>query len=105
MKDITYTDIVSAIVGGQLDEYLPRINQIAVGRIKQVRNQKGREIMASLKVGDKVRFVESVKPRLLAGAVARVTGFKTKKIVVDLLFRQGRWGNGISVPPQLLVKH
>ena len=71
--------------------------------------KRRKEILATqsfweLKVGDKIRFVNSIRPTYLAGLEATVTEKRTKKLGVKLDHPVGRFYGTITVPPSLVEK-
>jgi hypothetical protein len=95
-----FSQISTAIIKGELDNRLDDIIAVIKGR----RDIKGREKFFELQVGDRVRFVASVRPSSLAGRVGRLIEHKNKKVVVDLDMPIGKWWKGIRTPVNLIER-
>lgn len=70
----------NALLSGQLDDKLDKISQA----IQMRRQIHGQIKYMDFKIGDKVRVIDGVRPRRIAGARGEITGFKTKKILVKM---------------------
>ena len=103
---ITQYDAATYVAKCKDLEELAELNTLLVHRMKTLRARAGREIAASLKVGDFVRFSNTIKPTYLQGRRARVTAFRQTKMTVELLDGPiGKFRSGIIiVPPSILTK-
>ena len=97
---LTLGQIKTAIILGELDADLDNI----ATAIKTRRGMQAGELRDSLKVGDKVKFIDTVKPTYLRGMVSTVVKLNQKRIVIDLGQRTGRFSGRITTPVSLIEK-
>ena len=103
-------EVIGAIALGELDSDLTAIKHAAVERQKIV----GRNAMRSMKAGDRVRLVDDISPKGLAGATGTVKRIKQTRadVVIDKEFAgvAGRFaptihtGGFITVPSSLIAE-
>jgi len=93
-------EIIMAIGKGEFDDNLDSLTET----IRWRRDILGQLNGITLKAGDRVRFVDTVRPAYLAGALGTIRNKRTKKFTVDLDIPVGRFSRGIVVPPNLLKK-
>lgn len=82
--------LLTNIRDGKYDEHLDRILQVVIERRKELASDRYFE----LQIGDRVKFVRTIRPTYLAGAHATVVGKKVKKVLVRLDSPVGRFGMG-----------
>lgn len=97
---ITFTDVTSAIITGELDASLDLISQA----IKERKEAQSRVLFFALKPGDRIRFTKSVRPKYLAGKVGTLVALRDKKVTVNLDGPSGRFNRGIVTPVSLIEK-
>lgn len=95
-----FLEISKAIIKGELDDKLEDVMTCVRGRREII----GRMKFFELNVGDRVRFVSSVRPSYLAGKVGRLAEHKNKKVVVDLDMPAGKFWRGIRTPVGLIER-
>lgn len=100
--EITGTTVASAILNGQLDDDFDIIKEA----MNQRRESKNQLLKASLKVGDRVRFI-SGRPKYLVGLEAIVRSKKQKRIGIEFVDKTaaGRFGYGtVTASPDMIEK-
>lgn len=96
-----FPTIAVAIAKGELDTTLDRIKQVIQDRKESI----ARATFYTLKEGDKVRFVNTVRPRYLAGQTATIREMRQKKVSVRLdSGPQGRFHGDILTAVSLIEK-
>lgn len=98
---ITYTDLVGAIVGGELDSNLERLIEVARSRKDELVRQESFKLRAQINIGDTVYF-KGGRPAYLHGAKVIVRKMNPVKVVVDMVTPMGKWNKNITCPPELL---
>lgn len=103
MGDI-YTETLAAIVNGELDDKLSALNEQIRDRHLAIRRMRSRTARATLKVGDRIRIVDTVRPKYLAGSTGRVTGVSgPTTFLIQLDNGPGRFGGTIKVQASLVM--
>jgi len=92
--------IVKEIRTGVHDDLLEDILSAVIQRRKVM----GHIQFGAMKPGDRVQFVNNVKPTYLAGLQATVVGKKVTKLIVRLDQPVGRFRGELKVPPQIVEK-
>lgn len=92
--------ILHGIRSGDLDEGMERLS----GEITFRKDYLNRLKFKAFNIGDRVRFVETSRPRYLAYQQGTVREIRRSRVVVDLDFRVGRFQRGIRCPVALLEK-
>ena len=89
---ITTTTVATAILNGQLDDGFDMIREA----MKQRKDARAAILKASLRVGDRVRFING-SPKYLIGLEAVVRNKKQKRIGIEFVDKgaAGRFGYGI----------
>ena len=102
MSDRKTYEVCIDITAGVHDDAL---DDLALA-VKQRRDALAQEVKRTLKVGDVVRFADSVRPTYLAGTRATVVSLRPKKVVVLPVAGTytGRFRGEIVVPPTLIEK-
>ena len=96
-----FNTIAVAIAKGELDISLDRLKQVIQDRKESI----ARATFYTLKEGDKVRFVKTVRPRYLAGQTATISELRQKKVCVRLdSGPQGRFYGDIVTAVSLIEK-
>ncbi len=98
---------IMGIINGEADRWLENIYQAYIERRKWLRDKKGMEVKASLKVGDKVVFNNKIHPRYLSGIQAEVIGFNQKRIqlIIDENIQARRFSSSqVNCPADYLEK-
>ncbi len=90
--------VILSIVKGEHDENLNQITEA----VRRRKDMLGQIKLIEFSVGQKVRFSADVRPTYLAGKEGVIVRKATKKVVVDLTERAGRFFKGISTPTNLL---
>lgn len=90
--------LLQSIRDGKYDGDLDRI----AAALKQRREMIAADRFYTLKVGDQVRFVSTIRPTYLAGVQAEVVGKKVKKLIVRPTTPVGRFRGDITCTPSLV---
>ena len=94
---------MAAIASGELDDELQRIRSVVSERAELLHKERTMALMAELTVGDRVRIGQMVTPKYLCGALATVTGWSGRMVVVKLDRPVGRFEDGtVRCPPDAL---
>jgi len=89
---VNITQVVGAIVSGELDDSFDTIREA----MKQRKDSKSAILKSTLKIGDHVKFVNG-SPKYLIGLEAVVRNKKQKRIGIEFVDKvaAGRFGHGI----------
>lgn len=94
------SEVITAALSGDLDDGLDGI----IAACNERRVIVSRSLYHTLKVGDRVRFMNG-RPKYMVGVEGTVVGKKQSKLVVDLDESRGRFnGKGVVCPPSCLEK-
>jgi len=88
-----FTNVVSPVLKGEADEFLDGILQTI-----QMRKDQLKPKIYEYRVGQRVKFSGTIRPKYLAGALGTVQKVNRTKIVVDLDERHERFYRNISTP-------
>lgn len=97
---------VASLVRGEYDEDIAALKQALAARAEVLRATNSAVLRATLTVGSKVRFVDSIRPKYLAGleaTVAKVNG-KSVSVNIDNASSARRYGAGPVRCPLSLVE-
>lgn len=83
--------LLTSIRQGKYDAHLDQIADALAARKRIIAANRFYE----LKVGDRVRFVDKIRPTYLSGVEATVVGKKVKKVIVRLDAPVGRFRGDI----------
>ena len=100
MLHMNITEINTGIITGLFDNDLNSI----IEAIKYRREQKAVAVKNTLKPGDPVRLIGTIRPTYLAFATAKVVKVNVKKIVIDLDRLVRRFFKNVVVPVNLIEK-
>lgn len=93
--------LIGLISSGVLDTHLG-VLQAAIGRRgHELYREAGHRAAAQLRVGDRVRLLQGVRPQYLQGATGTVTGWSGRSAVVQLDMPVGRLATGTATSPPL----
>ncbi len=84
------------ILGGEYDHVLNDLATACRQRRKLLQGAATAMIMAAVKVGDTVRFI-NIRPKYLMGATAEVIGKRRTKLEVKFDKNYGRYKKGYTV--------
>jgi hypothetical protein len=107
MKPVIPTSpVIAAILAGEHDNDIEAINRALNARVKAIRDLRAAEVVATLKVGDTVRFNHTIRPSYLQGLEATVVRFDRAKIVVEITDKKvaSRYAGAIRCPAGVLDK-
>lgn len=105
MAHISFGEIAKAIMDGEVDNQLDKLDRLIRDRQRMVRQAKAAITAVSLEEGAKVRFVKSIRPTYLQGVIATVIKVnRTGAIVkIDDPIAAGRYGRlPVRCPADLL---
>lgn len=114
--EIDLPSVLHALDEGELDEHLDTLSQAVFDRKKNLSRKKARANILTMKPGDTVRIVGSIKPRYLQGEMAEVrpdsdwveaTGRDVPVGFMAVKLSKGkirRYGPTVCLPAQLLLK-
>jgi hypothetical protein len=92
--------LISEVRRGEHDDDLDEL-LLAIGARKKT---IGVLNFSSFKVGDRIRFVPTIKPTYLRGVEATVVGKKVSKLIVRMDSEVGRFHGDIRVPGSLVER-
>jgi uncharacterized protein YkvS len=101
VADMQSSDVLNAILAGACDDNIDAVYRAYKSRAKTLSQMKAATAMATLKVGDIVRFGQDTKPARLRGLKGRVVKFNPTRVSIEMLDNQ--W-ESYNVPPALLEK-
>jgi hypothetical protein len=78
-------ELVNAIYGLNAEEDVSTVYRACAERAKQLRARRAATISATLKIGDRVRLSDDIRPRRYGGVVGSVRGRRASKWEVQLL--------------------
>lgn len=96
---MNYNEIMLSIMTGEQDEWLDNITAVVHNRKRDMAPK-----IWEYRVGERVRFNDSTKPKYLRGVEATVRDINRTRIVVDLDQRVERFFKNITVPLTLVDK-
>jgi hypothetical protein len=97
--------LLDAIAGGELDDHLAALAAAVDARRRLLHTVRSATVLATLCVGDHVRFNHRVSPRYLAGLHATVIEIDDHAATVRLERPVGRFDSGrVRCPPLALEK-
>jgi len=99
MEFNTYYDVAAGIIKGDFDEYLDNLS----AAIRQRKNDKAPKAQ-DFAVGDRVKYISSVRPKYLAGLYGTITDIRRTKVSVKPDEQRGRFYGIIVTPTNLIEK-
>ena len=106
VKKMDYRMFYAELFSGQHDGEVENMIKMLVARRKHVSAGNSMAKFVTFNVGDKVKFVDNVRPKYLSGKFAKVVDKKSKNIVIQLETSVGKYraGGNITCPVSLLEK-
>jgi hypothetical protein len=99
MTNITFAQIKTAILTGELDADLDNIKTAMATRREMLQVA----FKGGLSVGDKVTFAENCRPVYMRGLKATIIKINRERVVVDLDRPAGRFHKNITCPVSILA--
>jgi len=93
-------DMLNLISDGKVDQWLDQFVEVVQFRKRMMAKDK----FWSWNVGDRVKFVRTVRPQYLAGRRATIMSRRTSKFLIKLDEPAGRFASQIVCPPGILEK-
>lgn len=81
---VTPHDCIAAITSGLMDDHMDALVAAVNARIKYRRASSDAAARVGMRVGSRVRSLDTVRPERLAGREGTVTGFGRSRVNVDL---------------------
>jgi ribosomal protein L21E len=96
-----FSDVADAVLKGEFDDRLDDFLQL----VKERRQLQARKMFYEIEPGDRVRFVQGVRPKYLAGKTGILKARLDKNVQVQLEDGPvGRFGGIITTPCTLIEK-
>jgi nitrogen fixation/metabolism regulation signal transduction histidine kinase len=97
-------DLITDIIMGKYDEEIEQLSGAVKERKSILRGQQATALKFKLQKDSRVRFLDSVRPKYLAGVEATVVKVNPKKVLVkvDPGFGGSYFGKSINTPLSLI---